>query len=57
MEFWGIPASTSCLRVDVERHFEGIPEHDIRNIVSTAKACPNESAIALVRKFTEIKSV
>lgn len=57
MEFWGCPTGSSVIRIDVERHLEGIPNYTLRNLVATQKASPNECALNLVRKMAEVKSV
>jgi len=36
--YWrGLPANKEWFRVDVERHFEGIPRMEIKDLVAVAK--------------------
>lgn len=51
-----MPANKDWLRVDVERHFEGIPREHIRDLVSTKRRGPSQRTIDFVKnKSSETK--
>lgn len=51
-----MPANKDWLRVDVERHFEGIPREHIRDLVSTKRRGPSPRTIDFVKhKSAETK--
>ena len=49
-----MPINKTWLRVDVERHFEGIPRTKIRDLVSVAKPKSNPKTHDVLRKVTNI---
>lgn len=44
-----MPANKDWLRVDVERHFEGIPRESLRDIVATKRRGPSQKTIDFVK--------
>lgn len=48
--YWrGMPANKDWLRVDVERHFEGIPREHLRDLVATKRRGPSQKTIDFVK--------
>ena len=49
-----MPANQTWIRIDVDRHFEGIPRTKNRDILSVAKPVHNEDTMEIVRQATNI---
>jgi len=45
----GLPANQTWLRVDVERHFEALPRHEIKDLVATKRPVHNAKALNFVQ--------
>jgi len=45
-----MPANKEWLRVDVERHFEGIPRQELRDFVGVKRRGPSEHTLDFVKK-------
>jgi len=49
--YWrGLQANQNWIRVDIERHFEGIPKQQLRDLVCPKQAEECEAAIKFVTK-------
>ena len=53
----GLVPNMNWFRVDVERHFEGTPRHNIRDIVAVVRGNPSEKTLDVVRKFSELSEI
>lgn len=48
--FKGLPKNEDWLRVDVTRHFEGIPRHSIKDFVGVKRPVHNQKTIDFVQR-------
>lgn len=46
--FRGMPANKDWIRIDVERHFEGLPRQDLKDFVGVARPVANEKTLDFV---------
>jgi len=44
-----MPANKEWLRVDIERHFEGIPRLELRDFVGVKRRGPSEATLNFVK--------